>query len=504
MIFAMFRRVARLFLLISLTVPAFSQSQNITIEPDLRLFTTMAALNAAGFDIEFGPQYHPVREAVRKYAEDIDPDLRERLKAFYREHKGTESNEAQLAKYISLAVMITQPPDFKPVVREELMPPDARTVLGFTDLMREFYTQAHIAERWGDVGPEYGQTINQLGPELRNVIVRTDAYLMVPLGGATSKSLAVYVELAAPVNTVHVRSYQDNYYVVLGGSTHSQTDDVRHAYLHFMLDNLVGNYISKIEGGASLLSLLAKADGVDPTYTSTFRVLATESLIRAIELRMDKTPPERAKQILDTYYRTGLLLTPYFYDSLKQYEELKVGGIREYFPDMIKGIQFKTEQERFETAFYKIPVPQKTVVRPEVPTAAPVAAVDPVRDLLKQGETAFNAGDNEKAEEVFSRILADFDGNNGAALYGLGLIASKKADREEALRYFERTTRSPSAEPSMKVWSYVFMARILDLECDRERAIEYYQQATRVGDDTRNAQAAAREGLNNPYGDACK
>ena len=50
-----------------------------------------------------------------------------------------------------------------------------------------------------------------------------------------------------------------------------------------------------------------------------------------------------------------------------------------------------------------------------------------------------------------------------------------------------------SAEPAMRVWAYVFLARIFDLECNRERAVEYYQQATKVGDNTRNAQAAARD-----------
>jgi hypothetical protein len=55
----------------------------------------------------------------------------------------------------------------------------------------------------------------------------------------------------------------------------------------------------------------------------------------------------------------------------------------------------------------------------------------------------------------------------------------------------------------MKVWSYVYLARILDLECNRGRALEYYQQAVNLGDDTRNAQVAARAGVQKPYGDAC-
>ena len=89
-------------------------------------------------------------------------------------------------------------------------------------------------------------------------------------------------------------------------------------------------------------------------------------------------------------------------------------------------------------------------------------------------------------------------------MYGLGLIASKNGDSEEAKQDFDRAVRSDSAEPGMKVWSYIYLARIFDLECNRDRAIEYYQQAIKIGDDTRNAQSSAHQGIQKPYGDGCK
>lgn len=487
-----------------LAVPAFAQSGNVAILPDLRLFTTMAALNAAGFDIEFGAQYHPVREAVRHYAEGLDPELLAQLKNFYRSRKGDQTDEAQLAKYISLAVSLTDAPALKPVTREELMPPDARTVAGFADLVGQFYEKANIAKRWTEMQPQYRQAIDQLGPALRELIVRTDAYLRVPLGRVGPRSLSIYVELAAPVNTVNFRSYQDNYYVVMGGSSNPQLDQVRHAYLHYHLDNLITGYLTRMADSSSILALLSKAEGVDPLYVSDFRVLATESLIRAVELRMDRVPAARAKESIDMHYRSGLLLTPYFYEALVRFEQLEAGGIRDYFGEMIQGIQLKTEQQRFVDTFSKIPVPQKIAARPEVPPAPVAPAPNPGRELLKEGEAAFNSGNNQKAKEAFEKVLTDFDRTSGAALYGLALIASKEGNSEQAKQYFDRTVRSDSAEASMRVWSYVFMARIFDLECNRERAVEYYQQAIKVGDNTRNAQSAAKDGVAKPYGDACR
>ena len=129
-----------------------------------------------------------------------------------------------------------------------------------------------------------------------------------------------------------------------------------------------------------------------------------------------------------------------------------------------------------------------------------------MRDVLTQAQTAFNAGDMSKAQTAFERVLAEFDRDNGAAEYGLGLIASKKGDIDTAKHYFDRVIQNGSVEPAMKVWSYIYRGRISDLECERDKAVEYYQQAIKLGDNSQNAQNAAREGLQKPYGggDACK
>src|SRR5947207_10661903 len=233
------RFLATLGLAIFVAVPVFPQATNVTVQPDVRLFTMMAALNAAGFDIEFGSEYHPVREAVRKYAQEVDPDLIGRLKAFYTDHKRQETDEFQLAKYISLAVNLNGPPDFKPFTRDELLPPDARSVVGFAELLREFYEKARISQHWIEVRPEYERAMARIAPTLRQAIIRTDAYLRLPLGGSAAPGMSIYLELAAPINTVNLRSNQDAYSVVIGESAAPRVDDIRHAYLHFQLDPIV-------------------------------------------------------------------------------------------------------------------------------------------------------------------------------------------------------------------------------------------------------------------------
>src|SRR5262249_8764877 len=149
-------------------------------------------------------------------------------------------------------------------------------------------------------------------------------------------------------------------------------------------------------------------------------------------------------------YRLGLLLTPYFYAALDEYEKGDA-GFRENFATMVRGIQFKTEQTRFQETFNKLPIPTKTEARAEGPEPPPLQPPNPTRDLLKEAEAAFNGGDTAKAEAAFEKVLSDFDRNNGSAMYGLALIASKKGDSDEARQYFERAIRSDSAESGMKV-----------------------------------------------------
>jgi tetratricopeptide (TPR) repeat protein len=502
-----FRQLITLFLVagVAAAVPAFGQStSNIVVDSDVRLFTVMAALNAAGFDIEIASQYHPVRAEVRKFAEGVDPGLLQRLRAFYLSRKGNESDEAQFAKYVSLAVVLTSPPDLRLAFREELLPPDARNVAGFAELAREFYQQARISQRWAELQPQYDAAIDQLGPRIRDTILRTDAYLRIPFGVAAVRTLAIYVELAAPVNSVNVRNYQDDYFVVLGPSNSPQTEDVRHTYLHFQLDSLVARDVTKFKDGPSLLTLIKGVAGVDSRYSGDFRVMATESLIRAIEARIDGVAQDGVRQVLDNHYRSGLLLVPYLYDELMRSEE-REDGIREYFGEIASALDVKDEQQRFQQTFHQIRIPEQTpVFRTEAPKAPEPPPADPVRELLKQAEAAFNGGDTETARRAFEKVLADYSRDNGSAFYGLGLIASRDGDSEEAQEYFERTVQSDTAEPSMKVWSYIFLGRIQDLDCNRDRAVEYYRQAIQTGDNTRNAQAAARAGAERPFGDGCR
>ena len=476
---------------------ALLAQSSVNLDGDVRIFTVAAALNVAS------------SSDAAKFGTDLDPDLVRRLKQYYSARKGSRSDESQYASYFGLAVSLTNPPELKPRFREEQLPDETRALLSFQDLLREFYIKAHISQRWVELGPQYDAELNRLRPKISAVLLQTDAYLRTTLIGSGPRLMHISAELLAPPNSVSMRVYQNDYYVVLGPSTATGTtasmDAFRHAYLHFHLDEIVNRNLGRIENKEKLLALVSNEDGVDAAYTKQAGLMVVESLIRAMEPRMDRSTAARAKDVVANAYRSGLLLTPYFYDVLDGFQA-GLASFRDVFIEMAAGITYARENERFQSMFHSIPLPQKVSVEVQNPDlqSEPSPPVDPKRELIVEAQTAYNSMDNVGARALFEKVLVDFDPNNGAALYGLGLLASRASDIEQSQLYFERTVKSNSADPSMKVWSYIYLGHIADLQCQRDRAMEYYRQAVQVGDDSRNAQTSAKDGLSKAFGDQCR
>ena len=510
----MFLRLACAVTLVSLslfTAAARPFQSPIVIDDNVRVFAMVAALNVSGFDVELGSEYHPARTEVRKVANGLDPDLLKRMRTFYSTHKGGEPDENQLAKYISLAVVLGDPPSFKMTTREEGLPDDVRSVLGFVPLLQEFYQKAGISRLWARVGGVYEVEMDRIGPTIRDIVAKTDSYLRAPTSSASSQTMRISVELAAPKNSVNVRSDRDDYYVILGYANTPKVEDIRHAYLHVRLNSYMAAAVPKVASRDGLMELLKGVDDVPRAYAANFETMLTESFVRAIELRLDREPPGRAQESLKILYRSGLLLAPYFYDSLIAYEATD-SSLRNEVATIAGAVDLGKERLRFAETFHSIALPEKQPLRAEVPTPE---VVDPVLEVIRAAERVFET-DKNRARELFEAGLKA-DPNNGRATYGLGLIEMDKANStnvdserdaslDKALQYFERTIASESAGRSAKTWSYIHSGHILDFRCNRNAALAQYRKAIESGDETRDAQGIgiARRGLAEPFGGECQ
>ena len=118
---------------------------NIKFTADVRVFTVMAALNAAGFDHETsGREMSVVRQLIRRETEKFDSALLGKLRTFYSSHNLTTEASDQQVAYTSLALLLSGPPEFQVTVQEVELPEDVKQILGFEKLVKDFYEKANI------------------------------------------------------------------------------------------------------------------------------------------------------------------------------------------------------------------------------------------------------------------------------------------------------------------------------------------------------------------------
>jgi tetratricopeptide (TPR) repeat protein len=203
---------------------------------------------------------------------------------------------------------------------------------------------------------------------------------------------------------------------------------------------------------------------------------------------MKKVPEAEATLELDSAIRGGAVLARQFYLQLQTFEA-SPEGMRIFYPTMIKNVDTAPLPTVLADAQKNAPPPEKKAEPRELSA---------VEKVMRHANINLAANNLEAAVEQFQQVL-ESDATNGEALYGLGLVASMKNKREMAADYFSKAVQSPTTGKSVKVWAHIYLGRLLDVDQKRAEALQQYQSAIALGDDTRNAQAAAQRGLREPF-----
>ena len=146
--------------------------------------------------------------------------------------------------------------------------------------------------------------------------------------------------LGAP-NQIQSRSYKDDYFVVVTPSPEPQIDEIRHAYLHYLLDPLSLRHFEQLSRLRALADFAAPAPALDDAYKDDFLLLSTECLIKAVESRLAHGAEQR-QAIVRQALNEGFVLTPAFAEGLAVYEK-QVDSIRFYFVDLVGQIDLDRE-----------------------------------------------------------------------------------------------------------------------------------------------------------------
>lgn len=485
-------RAVGLTLAFAVLVPgAKAQSDaSVTIDSSEQVFAVVSALNVAGYDAGVSaPAGDDTRQDVRAYLEKHPTPVEAQLKAFYAAHRIAGDPGKNFGQFVSLALLLGNPPQFQFTVPAADLPPDASDIRDFAPLVRTFYKQAGLADLYARLRPRYEGAVGRYAGTVRREIALTDAYLRFPSGSYLGRTYHIYLSLLGAPDQIQARIYGDNYFLVITPSAQPHFKEIRHQYLHFLLDPLAVKYGADIHQKASLEVVARKAPLLEQDFKGDFSLLVTECLIHAVELRMDK--PSDALQQTQSDLANGLILTPYFYGALAAYEK-QDAPVSVYYETMIEGMSVGKMEKQLSSTKFATP-------RQAGQTAA--APVSPKDQLLDRGDNLIYLGRYDQAKATFDQVLKQYDPADARALFGLAVAASNMREPDIAEEYFKKAL---TAGHSLRIvtWSHIYLARIYDLEGMRQEALDQYRAASVTAATYPEALAALRQGLRRPFGDS--
>jgi len=454
------------------------------------LFTVMAALNAAGYDAELAsPNNDPLREQIRKAVESSHAPVVAELKKFFADHHQKDET-AELSQYLSYALSVKGPPDFAFKFRDVELPPDVRALEGLGPLLVRFSREVHLDDLWKNAQPAFERALERYHAPVSRAILEANAYLRNPTAGYLGRTFQIYLDLLGAPNQVQTRSYANEYFVVVTPSAEPRIADIRHAYLHYLLDPQATKYGMEILKKKSLEDYAQGAPALDPVYKSDFLLLATESLIKAVEGRL----PGKSDSV-DEALRQGYILTPYFAEQLTVYEK-QPEAMRLFFPEMIKHIDLVKEDQRLSTVkFADSPRVRAAKVEPRV--APPPSPMD---QALEDADRLYSNKDYDRAKQAYLRVIEQSSEKSvhARAYYGLARIAVLQNDPEMGERLFQKVLDS-GADPWVTAWTHVYLGRLSDIAGNRDEAAKHYQTALTVEGASAAARRAAEQGIQESF-----
>jgi tetratricopeptide (TPR) repeat protein len=470
----------------ALTVPA-ATCQESQLDANPALFTVMAAINAVGYAADLSsPSNHPLRDAVRaELAKRNIPSL-PAIKAIFDQHRKTKDTD-ELSQYISLALALGGPPDFAVKLRNVDMPPDADPLLGLAPLLAAFYKEANIQDLWNRAQPAINQYIDRYHGPVSDAVLQVNAYLRQQTSGARGRTFQIYIELLAAPNQIQTRSYGFEYSIVITPSPELRTFDVRHAYLHYLLDPLSTKYQEILERKKGLVDHAQRAHALADSFKDDFLLLVTESLIKAVEARLDHKP-----EGVQAALREGYILAPYFAERLPAYEKQEL-SMAYYYSDLVGAIDVVKEDKRLSLVEFN---QEETVRTVKTAPPPPPPALTGAAKTLEEAEQTYTARDLDTAKKLYLEVLQQTDSQpmHAAVYYGLARIAVLQRDPETAEKLFEKTLESqPDAQ--VQAWALVYLGRLSMAAGDREQAVKHFQDALKVDGASLPARQAAELGV---------
>lgn len=501
----------------------------VTLEYSEPLFEVATALNACGYDSDL-EHSAKVRAEVRAdlneafAASEPARTSRDALCQYIGQHQLQDSG-LNVGQYVSLALYLSPPPELTPNVDQTQLPPQAAAVVNVLPLLRTFAeaTQLHLV--FVRHRAQYEAMVTRVHDPMTQMLLHTNIYLHQPVSSYDGRRFLVLLEPMLSPALTNARIYGSDYIVVMSPDNRQTgdpvpMDDIRHIYLHYVVEPLVYSRGSAMERIQPLLRGVADAP-IGYEYKSDVEVLLTECLIKGIEAhlytipepapakpkskaRADADQYEAAKAIYDRQTaasqqvvvvhdeRAGWVLTGYFYKALSSMER-QGDGLRDEIAPMIYGLDVDGERRRAEAIAFvpdtsRDPLGRSVAAKPRAPQSIDIAEAD----LMK--------GDIPDAADLAGKAMADPTGDHGRAQYVLARIDLMQGQPEKAIEGF-KTTLQLSHDPRTVAWSHIYLGRLYDNmnPPDRAHAMDEYQAALAARDARPDTRLAAESGIKQPF-----
>lgn len=294
----------------------------IRIEPDKRVMTVLAALEAAGVETLLTEEGEKFRVKLKNDLLGLSPELRQKLVVFMEQYKRRHlkaTNAELIAPFVSMAYSLAPAPDLTDPARATDLPGDLLDVLDFAPLVREFY-RASLEMKPENVSvrtkiDEYVKDYQNAGTDLRPSAVEMVGELLDYLhtrpqllyvekikteskNAKGKKTLTkietrererrffIVPEMLAPKGTINFVNVRDNYYAIVPPKTDLSQSEVRRAYLQFVIDPLVLNNAKDLATMRDGIKFLLDEQRKKNSEVSPDVFLAvTRSLVAATEAR---------------------------------------------------------------------------------------------------------------------------------------------------------------------------------------------------------------------------
>jgi tetratricopeptide (TPR) repeat protein len=487
---------------------AESSVMGVSVEASEQVFSTMCALDAAGFNSDESTLAEmPSRLALRTELLNLRGPATDALRDFYRDHKLNDPGET-LSRFITFALVVGPPPRFNYLLDHDVLPPDVLAIEEFQEILQNFHKEAHLDLRWQRVQPEYERAVARDESPVRRIVLVSNGYLREIYNPRFGHTFTVYVEPLVGART-NFRNNGDHYAIVIGAGQEFPTAEVQHAYLHFMLDPLPLKYRNVLMQKKGILNAAALAPRLPVEYRSDFLAFSDECLIKSVELRIRHLKPEELEKALVENDRAGFVMVRPFVTQLQKFEKSEP-AMSLYFPDLIAGIDVEAERKRLQNFAF---APESDAAAAFAKKSERGAAVptDELSQLLAEGDHEIATQDPTAAAATFQKILAKHP-DEPRAFYGLAVASLLNHDAPRAQELFEKLVSPPhtgatdsagapvTADPSILAWSHVYLGRMHDFADERDQAVSEYEAALAIDGAPEAARAAATRGVTTPYG----